>query len=113
MVTKDSAAEKAGIHPNDTILQVEGDVIVDQQTLIDTLQTYRIGEKVKIKVERNGKQLEIAATLGQRPRDQLRGGNRGEMQNKMGSVLSDAEPGFRDSFKPMRSSSRTIAALRS
>lgn len=93
-VTKDSAAEKAGIQSNDTILQVEGNDIIDQETLINTLQTYRTGDKVRIKLERDGKTLELSATLGKRTADLLKGGNRGDFQNQMGSALSDRRSGI-------------------
>src|SRR5205814_3449149 len=68
-VSKDSAAEKVGIQPKDTILQVEGNEIIDQETLINTLQTYKHGDKVNIKLEREGKILELSATLGKRTAD--------------------------------------------
>jgi serine protease Do len=93
-VTKDTAAEKAGIQPKDTIIQVEGNEIIDQETLINTLQTYKVGDRVKIKVERDGKTIELLATLGKRPADLLKGGNRGDFQNMMGSSLSDRRSGI-------------------
>lgn len=93
-VTKDTAAEKAGILPKDTILQVEGNDILDQETLINTLQTYKVGDKVKIKIEREGKTMDLVATLGKRPADLLKGGNRGDFQNMMGSSLSDRRSGI-------------------
>jgi serine protease Do len=92
-VTNDSAADKAGIKAKDTILQIEGNDIIDQETLINTLQTYRAGDKVRIKLERAGKALEFAATLGKRTPDSMRD-NRGDFQNTMGSRLSDRRSGI-------------------
>ncbi len=93
-ITKNSAAEKAGIHAKDTIVQVEGNEIVDPETLINTLQTYRVGDKVKIKLERSGKAVELMVTLGKRTPDLLRGSSRGDFQNAMGSKLSERRSGI-------------------
>jgi serine protease Do len=94
-VTTGSAAEKAGIQPKDTILLVDTEEILDQESLINTLQTYKAGEKVKVVLEREGKRMELAVVLGKRSRDQLPPkGSRGDFQNSMGSALSERRRGI-------------------
>src|SRR5262245_15138981 len=96
-VSAGSAAEKAGIQPKDTILRVDDNEIVNQESLINTLLGYKAGEKVKITLERDGKRVELTATLGKRTPDLLgkgKGGNRGDIQNSMGSTLSERRTGI-------------------
>ena len=96
-VTRDSAAEKAGLRPKDMIVRIDTQEVVNQETLINTLLGYKAGETVKIVLEREGKRLELTATLGKRSADQLpkgRGPNRGDMQNAMGSALSERRTGI-------------------
>jgi serine protease Do len=96
-VTPGSAAEKVGIQVQDRILQIDSNEIVNQETLVNTLLGYKAGEKVKIVLEREGKRLELTATLGKRPADAFpkgKGPSRGDFQNSMGSALSERRTGI-------------------
>jgi serine protease Do len=96
-VTAGGAAEKAGIQPKDTIVLIDNHEIVNQESLINTLLGYKAGESVKITLERDGKRMVLAATLGKRPSELMpkgKGGNRGDMQNSMGSTLSERRTGI-------------------
>jgi serine protease Do len=97
-VSPASAAEKAGIQPQDHVLQIDKQEIVNMESLQATLLGYKAGEKVKIVLERDGKRLELTATLGKRTPDQLppkgKGPNRGDFQNSMGSALSERRTGI-------------------
>jgi len=102
-VTAGEAAEKAGIQPKDVIRMVDTIEITDSEVLINTLLGYKAGEKVKIVLEREGKKMEVTAVLGKRPSELIpspanRPGsgrpNRGDMQNAMGSKLSDKRTGI-------------------
>jgi serine protease Do len=96
-VSPGGAAEKAGIQPKDTILLIDAHEIVNQESLINTLLGYKAGETVKITLEREGKRMVMSVTLGKRPSDLLpkgKGGNRGDMQNSMGSTLSERRTGI-------------------
>jgi len=95
IVTPDSAAAKAGIKAKDVILSINDSEIVNSEALINTLLGYKAGEVIKVKLEREGKKLEISATLGKRPPAMFpKGDARGDMQNKMGSSLSNRRSGF-------------------
>jgi serine protease Do len=98
-VTPETAADKVGIRPGDQILRVDAQEIANAETLINTLLGYKAGEKVKIVLEREGRRVELSATLGKRPEDLIprkggRGPNRGDMQNSMGSALSERRTGI-------------------
>jgi len=63
---ENSAAEKAGIEVGDIIQLVDNIEINSSPELQGVIARYRPGEKVKIKIDRNGKEKEIAVTLNNR-----------------------------------------------
>jgi serine protease Do len=97
-VTPDTAADKVGLRPKDQILRIDAQEIANAESLINTLLGYKAGEKVKIVVERDGRHVELTATLGKRPGELVppkgRGPNRGDLQNSMGSALSERRTGI-------------------
>jgi len=62
-VHTNSAAEKAGIRPNDVILKVEKQEVATPDDLIQALKPYLPNEKVKMTYVRNGKTKKVKATL--------------------------------------------------
>jgi serine protease Do len=87
-VTNKSAAQKAGLKQNDIIVSVAGKPIPDTETMIQTIRGYKPNDKVMIRVKRGDAELEVEATLG-KPQ-----ANRGDIQNNMGSKLSNRRDGF-------------------
>lgn len=65
-VTKDSAAEKAGIKEKDIILEVNGEKISKDNAMSKIIQKYSSGDKVALKVLRDDKEINIDVTLGER-----------------------------------------------
>lgn len=63
-VTPGSAADKAGIKENDIILEVNGQKITTENTLSKIILSYNVGDKVKIKLLRGDKEIEVEAQLG-------------------------------------------------
>ncbi len=61
--TPDSPAEKAGLKANDIIQSYDGETIKNTHHLISIVQRSKIGEKVKIGIWRDGKQMELVATI--------------------------------------------------
>lgn len=59
LVSKDSAAEKAGLKPGDKIVEVEGRPVTRRAQLQHVLGTRYEGEKVSLKYERDGKVVEV------------------------------------------------------
>lgn len=83
-----SAARKAGMKVGDVILGMNDKTISGQQALRDLLDSSTPGQKVTLKVKRDGKELSLAVTLGAPEK------SRGDIQNSMGSELSGRRTGF-------------------
>jgi len=66
-VQKDSAAEKAGLKPNDIIVEFEGKPVETAQELQKCVAMFEPGTTVKIVVLRDGKRETLTATLTKRP----------------------------------------------
>ena len=62
-----SAAEKAGIKAGDVIVEVEGKKITKMDELNEIKNSHKIGDEIKIKVNRNGEEKELTITLGEQP----------------------------------------------
>ncbi len=62
-VEKGSVAEKAGLQEGDKILKIGNVEVTSVATFKYNLYKYKIGDKVTITVERNGKTVEVTATL--------------------------------------------------
>jgi M6 family metalloprotease-like protein len=70
-VTPGGAAEKAGIKPRDHLIQIDDNKIEPNLSLTEILSTKKPGEVVRVLLKRDGKDLELKATLGS---DQPTGG---------------------------------------
>jgi serine protease Do len=88
-VVPDSPAQRAGLRTGDLILEVAGKKILDNESLINTVQRHHPGEEIKIKIRRGSEEQELTATLGQLPPQM-----RGNPQERMGSQLSNRRGGF-------------------
>lgn len=62
-VLPDSAAQKAGLRPDDIITHVAGLATHNQSEVIAAIKRYRPGQTVQLRIKRGDKTLEIAATL--------------------------------------------------
>jgi len=88
-VMPNSAAAKAGLLANDSILAIADKPIPDPATLMLIVQRYKPGQVVMVKVKRGDEELVIKATLGKRPND-----GRSDFQNHLGGDLSNRRGGF-------------------
>lgn len=84
-----TGAEKAGLKVNDLVVSVNGEAVDSADAFMTTLQRYKPGDVVTLKVMRGEKPSEIKATLGKRPAN-----TRGDFQNSLGSELSSRRTGF-------------------
>jgi serine protease Do len=89
-IMPNTAASKAGLKVDDLITAVNDQTILDLDSMMETLAKKKPGDKVVIKVVRDGKHMELTAELGRRPAN----ANRGDFQNAMGSALSERRTGF-------------------
>jgi serine protease Do len=63
MVTRNSAAEKAGIKAGDVIVKVDGSHIANSRDITSTLRSVRAKTTVTVTVVRNRKEMEIPVTF--------------------------------------------------
>lgn len=66
-ILKDSPAEKAGLKEKDIITEIDGIKLDEKSSLISVLGKKSVGDEVKLKVLRDGKELMLTATLTAAP----------------------------------------------
>jgi serine protease Do len=91
IVTKGSAADKAGLKPGDIVLSIAGQKMTNAQKLVQTIQRYKVGSSVVLKVRRGEEEKDFKATLEKRPSELF---DRGDRMNALGSELSIKRTGF-------------------
>lgn len=64
-VIKNSPAERAGIEEGDVILKVDNMEVKNAEELVSVIHSYRPGDKVRILVERKGREIELEVILGE------------------------------------------------
>lgn len=62
-----SSAEKGGIKIGDVIIQADGKDVKTMDELNEIKNSHNIGDEMKLKVNRDGKELELTITLGEQP----------------------------------------------
>jgi serine protease Do len=92
-VMPNSAADKAGLQVNDIVTLVADTAIIDSETMVNAIRHHKPGDALPIKVKRDGKEIDLRATLGKRPPTDP-GVARREYQNHLGSELSERRSGF-------------------
>jgi len=79
-VMKESPAEKAGIKQGDVILQLNGKEVEDTGHLRNMVSQTPIGSKVKVKLFRKKKEMEVEVTIAELPK-------------KLGEAATEQDPG--------------------
>src|SRR5262249_51369806 len=87
-VERNTPAAKAGLKVDDMILAVAGKTVADVESFRQMLLDRKPGDEVALRVKRGDEELDLKATLGKRP------ANRADIQNNMGSKLSERRIGF-------------------
>lgn len=62
-----SAGEKAGIKIGDVIVEADGKKVTKMDELNEIKNSHKIGDEMKIKVNRNGQEKDLTITLGEQP----------------------------------------------
>jgi Do/DeqQ family serine protease len=65
-------ADKAGVKPGDVLVAIEGKPIADPQSVLNAVTGIAPGSAAKVKVKRKGQDLELAVTVGRRPKPPAR-----------------------------------------
>ena len=66
-VVRDGPAERAGIHPRDVVLELDGKPTRDTPALLARIADLAPGSPVKVKVWRDKKAQDVEVTVGRRP----------------------------------------------
>jgi serine protease Do len=96
-VFEDTAAAKAGLLPEDRILSINGQPIYTRITLIRRVREYSPGDRLRLRIEREGEELSVKVLLQGQPPWRLP--TREEFQNQLGSKLSQRRFGFPQAFQ--------------
>jgi serine protease Do len=83
-----SAAAKAGLKVNDLVVAVAGQSVETIESLQQALLKFKAGDVVAVHIKRSDAERDIQAKLGKRPPE------RADVQNNMGSELSQRRFGF-------------------
>ena len=65
-------ADKAGVKPGDVLVAIDGKPIVDPQSVLNVVTGIAPGSAAKLKLKRKGQDLELAVTVGRRPKPPAR-----------------------------------------
>jgi S1-C subfamily serine protease len=71
-VLRGGPADKAGIKPGDVLLEVEGKPVSDPTAMLNVIAALPPGQAARMKLRRNGKDIEADITVGRRPKPQPR-----------------------------------------
>jgi len=67
---RNGPAARAGLRPGDTVVAINGDRIETSRGLIRAVAAVPPGNNIRVTVRRQGREVDIAITVGRRPREQ-------------------------------------------
>jgi Do/DeqQ family serine protease len=67
-VLRNGPADKAGVKPGDVLLAIEGKPVTDPQSVLNVMAGLAPGTSAKLKLRRTGQELELAVSVGRRPK---------------------------------------------
>lgn len=66
-VVAGSPADQAGLKPGDRFLAVDGKAVTTREQLVDAVRAAKVGQRVRVKLSRNGSEMTVVVALGERP----------------------------------------------
>ena len=88
-VSKDSAAEKAGLKQGDIVIELDGQAIVKAKMLQNRIAALKPGTNVKIIIVRDGKHKDFVVELGERPSKKQLADGRSETLGQLGLSVQE------------------------
>jgi Do/DeqQ family serine protease len=71
-VLRGGPADKAGVKPGDILVEVQGRPVADPASMLNVIAALSPGQPAKLKLKRQGKDVEASITVGRRPKPQAR-----------------------------------------
>jgi serine protease DegQ len=72
VVQRGGPADKAGVRPGDVAVEVQGKPVADATAMLNVIAALPPGEPAKMKLKRQGQEVEATLNVGRRPRPQPR-----------------------------------------
>jgi Do/DeqQ family serine protease len=72
LVQRGGPADKAGVRPGDVAVEVQGKPVADATAMLNVVAALAPGEPAKMKLKRQGQDVETTVNVGRRPRPQPR-----------------------------------------
>jgi Do/DeqQ family serine protease len=69
-VLKNGPADKGGVKPGDVLVAIEGKPVLDTRGMLELVAALQPGASAKLKLVRQGKEIELPVTVGRRPKPQ-------------------------------------------
>jgi serine protease DegQ len=70
-VQRSGPAGKAGLEPGDVMLTINGQPVQNRRAMLNQISQLPPGTSAKVRVSREGKEVELQVTVGERPQPQL------------------------------------------
>jgi S1-C subfamily serine protease len=71
-VLTDGPADKAGVKPGDVLVAIDGKTVSDPQGVLNLVTGIAPGSAARMKMKRKGQDVELAVTIGRRPKQQAK-----------------------------------------
>ena len=71
-VLRGGPADKAGVKPGDVLVEIEGKAVADPAAMLNLVAALAPGSPVKVKLRRQGQDVDTSVTVGRRPKPQPR-----------------------------------------
>ncbi len=94
-----SPADKAGLHVGDLITQIDNQKIEGAADVVDYVSAQKVGTKVAVSFQRDGKGAKTQVTLGELPANPYAAADSDAKQDKIGVTLQTLTPEMAPSLK--------------
>src|SRR5688572_732817 len=74
VVLRDGPADKAGVRPGDVVTEVQGKPVADPTAMLNLIAALAPGAPAKMKLKRQGQDVDATINVGRRPKPQPRSG---------------------------------------